>query len=269
MEGLFAFEGGGLGFVELLDGGGGEFEHLLELFGGEGGVFAGALDFDEGAVGEHGDVHVDVCFNVFDVVEICDGGSVDDADGDGGDLVGEDPPTGLAGLVFGEEFGFLGGGDGVGDGDVGSGDGGGTSATVGLEDVAVDEEGEAVAVGVLVGFEFYDGAECAADEALDFDGAAVGFGGVAAFTLWGGGGEHGVFGGEPAAAAGAFGFKPGGEVFFDHGGAEDLGFAEGDEDGASGVFGEVALDFEGAELGGGAVVVAGGGHEGLRYVFGK
>ena len=37
---------------------------------GEGGVFAGALDFDKAAVAEHGDVHVDVGVDVFLVIEI-------------------------------------------------------------------------------------------------------------------------------------------------------------------------------------------------------
>src|SRR5271170_5787041 len=87
--GLFAFEGVALGGVEFFDGGGGEVEHFLELFGGEGGVLAGALDFDEGVVGEHGDVHVDVGFDVFDVVEIGDGSAVDDSYADGSDLIGE------------------------------------------------------------------------------------------------------------------------------------------------------------------------------------
>ena len=84
----------------------------------------------------------------------------------------------------------------------------------------------------------------------------VGFG-WSQFSLWGGGGEHGVFGGEPAACVGAFGFEPvvGGGLF-DHGGAEDLVLPKEmrTEPPACLV---MALDFEWAELCGGAVVVAG------------
>src|SRR5262249_36510785 len=153
----------------------------------EGGVFAGALDFDKGVVGEHGDVHIDFGFNIFEVVEVGDDGGFvgagggDDADADGGDLIDE-------GLGFGREEAFgAGGGDGIGDGDPGAGDGGGARAAVGLEDVAVNEKREAGSGRARKGggFEFgkvETGAQRAAYEALNFDGAAVGFGGVAAFA---------------------------------------------------------------------------------------
>ena len=88
---------------------------------------------------------------------------------------------------------------------------------------------------------------------MDFDGAAVGLAAVAAFAGGGGAGEHAVLGGEPALA---FAHEPGWNALFDDGGAEDAGLAEGDEDGAAGVLGEVALEGDGAEVGGAAVVVA-------------
>jgi hypothetical protein len=246
----FLFEGRKLGFVELAAAVLGEGEELLELPGGEGGVLAGALDFDEGIVVEHGDVHVDMGVDVFEIVEIADWCPVDDADGDGGDLAGE----GVGG--FFEEADSLCVGDGIGDGDPGAGDGGGAGAAVGLEDVAVDEEGQArAAVGADELLEVDAGAEGAADEALDFNGAAILLRGVPAFSCVGGGGEHAVFSGEPTTGAGAFGAEPRGEVFFEHRGAQDLGVAEGDEDGAAGVPGEVAFYFEGAKVGGGAIVV--------------
>ena len=122
--------------MEFADGAGGEGQHVLELPGGKRGVFAGALHFDKGVVGEHGDVHVDVRVDVFGIIEIDDGHALDDADADGGDLVGQRLGGG------GEEAGLAGGGDGVGDGDPGAGDGGGAGAAVGLEHVAIDEEGE-------------------------------------------------------------------------------------------------------------------------------
>ena len=74
---------------------------IVGVVWGEGGVFAGALDFHEAAIGEHGDVHVDVGVDVFDVIEVQHRRAVDDTDADRGDLAAR-PPTGLAGLVFGE-----------------------------------------------------------------------------------------------------------------------------------------------------------------------
>lgn len=102
---------------------------------GEGGFFAHGLEFDEFAGAGHDDVEVDFGVFVFDVVEIEDGGVLEDADADGGDGVGE---RGFFELAVLEEFC-----DGAVGGDVGAGDGGGASTAVGLEDIAVDPEGVA------------------------------------------------------------------------------------------------------------------------------
>ena len=137
-------------------------------------------------------------------------------------------------------------------GEPAAGDGGGAGAAVGLDDVAVDGD-FAFAEGVKVG----DGAEAAADQAGDFLGASAVEGAFAAAAGVGGGGEHVVFGGDPAAAGAA---HPAGDVFGDGGGAEDAGVAEGDEDGAGGVHLEAELEGEGAHVCVGAGV--GSGHWG-------
>ena len=93
----------------------------------------------------------------------------------------------------------------------GAGDGGGACASVGLDYIAVEDDG-ALAQGGHVDH----GAEAAADQALDFVGAAADF---AFFALArgagdGGAGEHGVLGCDPAAAGVA---HPGGDAGLDGG----------------------------------------------------
>src|SRR4029079_13072979 len=143
-------------------------------------------------------------------------------------------------------------------GDVGAGDGRGAGAAVGLEDVAVEDDG-VLAEGLVVD----DGAQGAADEAGDLVGAAADLcaDGFAVAAGVGGAGQHRVFGGDPAFAAA---FAPAGDAFGDGGGAEDLGVAEGDEDGDFGVLAPAAFDGDGAELFGGAAVDARHGAEPSR-----
>ena len=134
------------------------------------------------------------------------------------------------------------------EGDRRPGDGGGAGSTVGLEDVAVEDDG-ALAESLHID----DGAEGAADEALDLVGASAD---LAAFGLtWcageGGAGEHAVLGGDPAAAGVA---EPAGNALFDCGVAEDTRVAVLDEDRAFGHGDEVWSDADGAEGVGVAVV---------------
>ena len=155
--------------------------------------------------------------------------------------------------------------EGEGEGDGGSGDGCGAGTSVGLEDVAVEDDG-ALAEGLHVD----DGAEAAADEALDLVGAAADFAalGLAGGAGEGGAGEHPVLGGDPATAGVA---EPAGDALLDGGVTEDAGVAGFDEDGAFGGGDEVGGEADGAEGVGGAVVGAeelccglggsGGGHE--------
>ena len=118
----------------------------LELGAGVGVFFGGGLGFDEAAVGEHDDVHVDGGAGVFFVAEVEEDVAVDDADAGGGDHLAQGRGFQRAG---GDEFA-----EGEGEGDAGSGDGGGAGASVGLEDVAVEDDG-ALAEGLHVD----DGAE--------------------------------------------------------------------------------------------------------------
>ena len=78
-------EGGLLGGEEFADAFFGVVEHFVELGAGVGVLFGGGLGFDEAAVGEHDDVHVDGGAGVFFVAEVEEGVAVDDADGGGGD----------------------------------------------------------------------------------------------------------------------------------------------------------------------------------------
>src|SRR5581483_3580350 len=166
------------------------------------------------------------------------------ADADGADGAGD----GL-GLGAGDLLG-LGPAHGVDEGDVGAGDGGGAGAAVGLEDVAVEDDG---VLGEGTGVD--DGAERAADEAADLVGAAADAArhGFAVAARVGGAGEHGVLGGDPAFAAA---LAPAGDALGDAGGAQDAGVSEGDEDGAFGVLAPAPLDGDRAELVGGAAVDA-------------
>ena len=127
-----------------------------------------------------------------------------------------------------------------------AGDGGGARAAVGLDHVAVEDDG-ALAQGVHVD----DGAQAAADEALDLVGAAAD---LAAFAFsWGAGdggaGQHGVLGRDPAAAGVA---QPAGDALLDGGVGEHAGVAEGDQDGAFGGLDEAGSERERPELGRGS-----------------
>lgn len=142
-------------------------------------------------------------------------------------------------------------------GEVGAGDRRGARAAVGLEDVAVEPER---VLAELV--EVDDGAEGAADEALDLNGAAVDFaaGDVAGFPLERGVRQHRILGCEPAAGDFLL-FHPRGHAGLDGGGADDAREAEGDEHGAGRVWGDVGLEGDCAELVGlAAVETLSGGH---------
>jgi hypothetical protein len=220
----------------------GVVEHLAELGAGVGVVLGGGLGFDEATVGEHDDVHIDHGAGVFFVGEVEEDVAVDDADGGCGDHLFQG--RGFEGAGFDELA------EGEGEGDAGPGDGGGAGASVGLEDVAVEDDG-ALAEGLHVDY----AAEGAADEALDLVGAAAD---LTALALAcgageGGAGEHAVLGGDPAAAGVA---EPAGDALLDGGVAEDAGVAGLHEDGALGHGDVVGGDADLAEGVGGAVVGA-------------
>jgi hypothetical protein len=233
----------------------GVVEHLAKLDASVGIVLGGGLGLDEAAVGEHDDVHVDGGTGVFFIGQVEQDVAIDDADGCGGDHLLE------RGCFEGAGFDQL--AESEGEGYAGSCDGSGASAAVGLEDVAVEDDG-ALAESLHVD----DAAEAAADEALDLMGAAADF---AALALAGGAGEggareHTVFGGDPAATGVA---EPAGDALLDGGVAEDTGVAGLHENGTFGHGDVVRSDADGAEGLGGAVVGAeelgGGGYGGYRH----
>jgi hypothetical protein len=229
-------KGGGLDLDQFTDALFGEVEEGVEFGAGVGVLFGGGLGFDEASGGEQDDVHVDGGAGVFFVAEIEEGVAVDNADGGGGDHLLERR------LLEGSGLDELAEGDGEGDG--GSGDGGGAGSAVGLEDVAVEDDG-AFAEQAHVD----DGAEAAADEALNLVGAAADFAafGLAGGTGEGGAGEHAVLGSDPAFAGVA---HPAGDAGFDGGVAEDSGVSGFDEDGALGGGDIAGSDAGGAKLGG-------------------
>ena len=200
------------------DSGFGEVEHGGELGTGIGVLFGGRLGFDEAAGGQHDDVHVDRGAGVFFVAEVEQRGSVDDSDGGGGNHLFE----GI--LLESARLDELAEGDG--EGDRSSRDGGGAGSPVGLEDVAVEDDG-ALAEGAHVD----DAAEGAADEALDLVGAPADLSlfGFARGASERGAGQHAVLGGDPAFAGVA---HPAGDALLDGGIAQDAGVATFDEDGA-------------------------------------
>ena len=220
----------------------GVVEHVVELGAGVGVLFGGGLGFDEAAVGEHNDVHVDGGAGVLFVGEVEEGVAVDDADRGGGDHLAEG--RGLE-RACGDELA-----EGEGKGDAGSSDGRGAGAAVGLEDVAVEDDG-ALAESLHVD----DAAQGTPDEALDLVGSASDLAalGLAGGAGEGGAGEHAVLGGDPAAAGVA---EPAGDALLDGGVAENAGVAGLHEDGAFGGADVAGGEADGAEGVGGAVVGA-------------
>lgn len=214
----------------------GKVEHGGHLFGGKHRLFAAALDFDKFMVLGHDNIEIDTGVFVFRVIEIEDRCILVDAGADAADQ-----------LFHRESFEFSLGHQGVegdGNGDASPGDGGGAGSAVSLENVAIQPNGAFTEC-----FEIDDGAEGAADQALDFGGPTVDFstGDIARFSIEGGVGEHVVFGGEPAPAD-FLHLHPAGYVFLDGGGADHSGIAKGDEYGACGVWRDTVLEGDGAEL---------------------
>ena len=205
-------------------------------------MFGRGLEFDQLAAGGHDEVHVDVGAGVFFVVEVEQDFSFDDADADRADKILE-RDRGQGSSVH-QLF------ESQAERHEGARDGGGAGAAVGLDDVAVEPD-RALAQAAQVG----DGAQGAADEALDFVGAAAGasFADLARGSRQCGTGKHAVFAGDPTFAAVAQELRDG---FFDRGGADYAGIADFDEGGAFGGVDVVGRDENGTELVGGTVVGA-------------
>ena len=147
--------------------------------------------------------------------------------------------------------------DGVGKGDESAANRRGACAAVRLEDVAVDGN-RAFAERRQINY----GAQRAANQALDFHGAPLLFAacGFAHGALVRGARQHAVFCRDPALI---FAAQERRHLFFDAGGAEDVGVAAADECRTFGVFIDAAFDADGAELVGAAVTGAHGDSFGL------
>ena len=78
-----------LGGEEFVDALFGVVEHLAQLGAGVGVALGGGLGFDQAAVGEHDDVHVDCSAGVLFVAEVEEDVAVEDSDGGRGDHLAE------------------------------------------------------------------------------------------------------------------------------------------------------------------------------------
>ena len=96
-------------------------------------------------------------------------------------------------------------------------------------------------------FEVDGGAQRAADQALDFDGAAalLAGGGFAAGAFQRGARQHAVFGRDPAAA---LALEPRRQPLFQRGGDQHMGVAEFDQAGTLGVFDHAPFQRHGAQF---------------------
>src|SRR5690606_11378148 len=110
-----------------------------------------------------------------------------------------------------------------------AGDSGGARAAVGLNDVAIERDGP-----IAQRFQIHYRAQAAADQALDFLGAArlLALSGFAAAAGVGSARQHAVFAGDPALA---LSLQPAGHALFDARGAQNVRLPELGEARALGV----------------------------------
>ena len=130
--------------------------------------------------------------------------------------------------------------------DHGASDRRGAGTAVGLDHVAIDVQGDVTQLAHV-----QRGTQRAADQALDFQGAAtlLATAGFALVTLTGGARQHAVFGSQPTLA---LAFEEARHAVFNADRADDLGVTELDQYRPFGVLGVVAGDADRAELIGGA-----------------
>src|SRR3569623_80945 len=221
---------------ELADAALREFEHGLQFFHAEGVALGRALHLDEGAGLVHYHVHVGFGVGIFGVIEVEHRHTLVDADRHRRHLA--------VNGVFIDDAALLHVAHGVNQRDVAARDGRGAGAAVGLEDVAIDGDG-----ALAQRRRIHHGPQRAADQALDFHGAAalLALRGLALGALAGGARQHAVFGGDPAAAVA---FDPARHAVFDAGGAQHPSVAEFDEHRSFGVFGVVTGKFDDTKIAG-------------------
>ena len=216
---------------------------------GEGRLLARPLHFHKLAAARHHDVEVHLRVLVFDVGQIEQFLPVAQAHADRGDRVaqrvGGNAPV-VEQLLNGEARR-----------EISARDRGRAGAPVGLQDVAVDPQ---CIVAELLQID--DGAERAADEALDLDRAAVELpaGDVARLSLKRAVGQHGILGRQPAAGH-ALLAHPRRHLRLDGRGADDLGAAKPRQHRTGGIGSRADLKGDRAHLVVSAAVKAKGGHK--------
>jgi ATP-dependent RNA/DNA helicase IGHMBP2 len=202
----------------------------------ERGLLAGSLDLHEAAPAGHHHVHVHGGVEILLVIRVQHGKFADPGDTDGGDAVAKHG-AGAAGQQLPQAM------ERVDNGDEAGGDAGGAGAAIGFQHVAIDGD-QPLAQRCEVG----DGAQTAADQALDFRGASIHVpAAFAAFSRLGAAGEHVVFGSDPAFPPA---LQPGRHARIDAGGAQDGGPAGLIEDAAGGLAREVPSDLDGPQFAG-------------------
>ena len=179
-------QGVALRFHQLLAAGFTQLQQGVEFIAGEGAAFAGALQFNKFAAFVHDKVHVGIGAAVLDIAQIQARRVFHYARADGGDLMDD---GGFLKLAFLDQAI-----DGAGERDKAARDGCRARTAVGFQHVAVDGDGtlaQTVAIHCLT--------QRAADQAADLHAAAILLDAVALLAAAGGGGQHGVFSGQPAA----------------------------------------------------------------------
>ena len=220
----------------------GQVQQAVELRSGVASFFRRRLGLDQASIGGLDHIHIDFGLRVFFITEIEQRRAFDDADGSGGDE--------LFHGRLGQRSGFDQGFERDGEGHRRAGDGSGTRSAVGLDHVAVEDDGT-----LAKSLHVDDRAQAAADEALDFMRPATDFAALA-FARGaghGGAGEHSVLRRDPALAGVA---QPRGNAVFDSGIAENASMADGNQDGTLGRAHKTRFEGQGTKGVGRAAVVA-------------
>ena len=233
-----------------------------QLVSGEGGFLPGPLHFDVLAVAGLDDVHVHVSVGIEHVIQVEVDFAVDQANGNGRQIVGDDRVLvvltleGVQGRWCPSFLSLLGGwskvngqahalsdesADGEAQGDVGRRDGSAAGAAVGIEDVAVHVEGNGPKRIQING-----GTERTGDEALDFLRSTFRTTALTAEARIGGAGKQGVFGVNPS--LGGVAWEPAGEAGFLGAAGQNNGIALLVQHGSEGVGRKVQRDFGGSHF---------------------
>ena len=223
----------------------------------EGGFLSGTLHFDVLAVAGLDDVHVHVSVGIEHVVQVEVDLAVDQPNGNGRQIVGDDRVLvvltleSVQGRWCPSFLSFLGGwskvngqahalsdesADGEAQGDVGRRDGGAAGTAVGVEDVAVHVEGNGAER-----FQVNGGTERTGNKALNFLRSTFRTAALTAEARVGGAGKQGVLGVNPS--LGGVAWEPAGEACFLGAAGQNHGIALLVKHGSEGVGREVQRHF--------------------------